>query len=607
MLKGKIVTLMLSGILATNISPIANTFTSVSYTDNSERTKSSFSEDTNVSESLAPDSSSNQIETSVDKTSDSSIEETTSSTVEQETEQTTEQTTETLTEETSSTVEQESKPQTKNIVGSQRISVVFPDPNFAAEIARIFNRTVSSTVTQAELNTINTIILENKVIGTIEGVQHLNNLAEFSLINSMNVTSLAPLQNGSMSKLKVIFLKNNQITDLTPLSHITSLERLYFENNKITSLKPISTLTNLTTLSFQNEDGLPQKNQIASLEGVESLHKLKIIYGKGNQLTTLENLLNLTTLEQVFVESNKLTNLKGLRNKPNLTDLSVMYQSVSDISDISTATNLRNLYIRTNKITTIESLASLTKLTLLYMENNQVRDISPLRGITTLTTFSATNQTILLDSVDYYPLKDFTIENVVRGRMNDLVTPLDISHSGTYQDGKIKWNLPSGTTLATYTWRTSANLPGTFSGTISQPLNEKEGQLFFNEAPTTIDFGMHKISSMTLNTFGQPVGNLKVTDERAAGSWKVQLKQTQPLMNNGYELSGVLSFVTAENTMAIGADAITVFESNQKGESDLSGLLDSQNQKGIKASIPVEDQRIGTFEGTLQWTLVDVP
>ncbi len=41
----------------------------------------------------------------------------------------------------------------------------------------------------------------------------------------------------------------------------------------------------------------------------------------------------------------------------------------------------------------------------------------------------------------------------------------------------------------------------------------------------------------------------------------------------------------------------TIFESDQKGESDLSAILDSTSQHGIRIDIPVENQRIGTFEG----------
>lgn len=73
MFKGKIVTLMLSGILATNISPIANTFSSDSITNSSETTQNELP-DTDISERLNTDISDQQTETSDIPTADSTRE-----------------------------------------------------------------------------------------------------------------------------------------------------------------------------------------------------------------------------------------------------------------------------------------------------------------------------------------------------------------------------------------------------------------------------------------------------------------------------------------------------------------------------------------------------
>ncbi|WP_241161901.1 MULTISPECIES: MucBP domain-containing protein [unclassified Enterococcus] len=154
----------------------------------------------------------------------------------------------------------------------------------------------------------------------------------------------------------------------------------------------------------------------------------------------------------------------------------------------------------------------------------------------------------------------------------------------------------------------SANTEGVFSeNTEDIYFYYRKGRLYLSTAPQHVDFGKHKISSKPLSGFGQFSGGLKVMDERASGSWKLQLKQEKVLTNGSFELPEALSFVTSENTTVIGTSAVTVFESDQKGESDLSALLDSTAQHGIRIDIPVEDQRIGTFEGKLSWILADVP
>lgn len=154
----------------------------------------------------------------------------------------------------------------------------------------------------------------------------------------------------------------------------------------------------------------------------------------------------------------------------------------------------------------------------------------------------------------------------------------------------------------------SANTEGIFSeNTEDIYFYYRKGKLYLSTAPQYVNFGKHKISSRPLSEFGQFSGGLKIIDERAFGSWKLQLKQEKVLTNGDFELPEALSFVTSENTTVIGTSAVTIFESNQKGESDLSSLLDSTAHRGIRIDIPVENQRIGTFEGKLSWILADVP
>ena len=116
-----------------------------------------------------------------------------------------------------------------------------------------------------------------------------------------------------------------------------------------------------------------------------------------------------------------------------------------------------------------------------------------------------------------------------------------------------------------------------------------------------------KVSNQPLVKFGQPAEGLRVMDERKQGNWQVQLKQSQSFSNGEFIMPHVLSFVSDTASTSITDKAITVTESDKKGEIDLSGLLDQSQQRGIKADIPVEYQRLGTFKGALSWSLVDAP
>ncbi|EOH77441.1 lectin-like domain-containing protein [Enterococcus malodoratus] len=154
----------------------------------------------------------------------------------------------------------------------------------------------------------------------------------------------------------------------------------------------------------------------------------------------------------------------------------------------------------------------------------------------------------------------------------------------------------------------SGNAEGTFSETTQDIyFYFRSGELYFMEAPKQIVFGSRKISTTALVKFGTATEGLRIMDERATNKWQVQLKQTQPLTDGTVVMPDVLSFVTDSQSDTISDAAITISEGDQKGETDLSGLLDAGQQRGIKITVPVEYQRLGTFKGALSWTLTDVP
>ena len=55
-----------------------------------------------------------------------------------------------------------------------------------------------------------------------------------------------------LSSLTELYLIDNQIIDVSPLSSFTNLTVLYLWENQITDVSPLSSLTNLTTLFLTN-------------------------------------------------------------------------------------------------------------------------------------------------------------------------------------------------------------------------------------------------------------------------------------------------------------------------------------------------------------------
>ena len=56
--------------------------------------------------------------------------------------------------------------------------------------------------------------------------------------------------NQTLTKLTTLYLGENQISDIKPLSNLTNLTFLDLEGNQISDIKPLSNLTNLTSLDL---------------------------------------------------------------------------------------------------------------------------------------------------------------------------------------------------------------------------------------------------------------------------------------------------------------------------------------------------------------------
>ncbi|MDE3001595.1 MAG: leucine-rich repeat domain-containing protein [Gemmatimonadota bacterium] len=84
-----------------------------------------------------------------------------------------------------------------------------------------------------------------------------------------------------MTSLKLLFLDNNGLSDLRPLSCLTALERLYLYNNSISDVSALTGLTNLHDLRLENNRIL----DLAPLVANSGLGPRDRVDVKGNPLT----------------------------------------------------------------------------------------------------------------------------------------------------------------------------------------------------------------------------------------------------------------------------------------------------------------------------------
>lgn len=128
--------------------------------------------------------------------------------------------------------------------------------------------------------------------------------------NPTNITDLTPLSN--LTSIESVGIYSTQVTSLSGLNNVTHIgDILIMENHQLTSL---SGLENLTTIS--NDFSIYENQQLTSLTVFSNLTSLSSIQFNGNPLlTSLSGLESIISLEFLSIwNNNQLTDISALQN-----------------------------------------------------------------------------------------------------------------------------------------------------------------------------------------------------------------------------------------------------------------------------------------------------
>ncbi|MBC2037330.1 MucBP domain-containing protein [Listeria booriae] len=182
------------------------------------------------------------------------------------------------------TTQTERETKVTTIPAGSTFASIFPSYKLALQVAmEIYPQThpnnidVKKEVTQAELDRVTTIEDDPDLgdpIGNIEGVQYLRNLENLWVGTTSGfsgyIENLDVLSN--LTKLKVLAVKNQAISDISGIKNLTNLTYLNLSENKITDASPIAGLTKLEHVDFARE------NRIQSLAPFRQLTHLKKLF-----------------------------------------------------------------------------------------------------------------------------------------------------------------------------------------------------------------------------------------------------------------------------------------------------------------------------------------
>ena len=259
------------------------------------------------------------------------------------------------------------------------------------------------------------LVLVDNQLEDINFVSNLTNLTDLKLNSLMSeepyanqITDITPLTH--LDNLTELYLYNNQISDIGPLSNLTDLTELYLSSNRISDIISLSNLSNLTYLDLENNPltdsaesiiRILQNNQttvqynpiptalVVKIPDVNLRYQIEQALSKdsGASITRIE----LGQISNLDASNSSITDLRGLEHCTNLTNLNLSSNQITDLGPLYSLTNLGDLNLHNNQISHLGILSNLPYLYSLNLSDNRLDNIASLSRLSYLEVLDVQN------------------------------------------------------------------------------------------------------------------------------------------------------------------------------------------------------------------------
>ncbi|MDO5044944.1 MAG: InlB B-repeat-containing protein, partial [Coriobacteriia bacterium] len=205
----------------------------------------------------------------------------------------------------------------------------FPDAIFRNHVKTEFDRDNNDKLSQAELDAVTSIYVNNEGITSLQGIEY------FTKLTSLNCTDnrISTIDLSKNTELETIHLSGNKyLAGDIGIGSNAKLKKLGCSDNKLTSLD----VSNCSSLEYLDCD----RNELTSLT-IGTNSALKKLYFQNNKVPIeVLDLSKVPNLEKLLCGASKIKNLKlGTVARPTLTEFSCLWNSLASL-DLSRATNL---------------------------------------------------------------------------------------------------------------------------------------------------------------------------------------------------------------------------------------------------------------------------
>lgn len=130
-------------------------------------------------------------------------------------------------------------------------TVEIPDSGLRTAILRALGKSESSEteITASDLNGLEKLEARGFGIRDLTGLEYAENLRQLYL-NDNQISNLSPIS--GLQRLRRLSLNKNNVSDVSGLSRLTTLQWLRLNDNRISTVAPLETLVNLKTLELSN-------------------------------------------------------------------------------------------------------------------------------------------------------------------------------------------------------------------------------------------------------------------------------------------------------------------------------------------------------------------
>lgn len=214
---------------------------------------------------------------------------------------------------------------------------------------------------------------------TIAGNQYKKNMTGVLNVRSSDLTNSDIKQMKYLTDITEIIMSNNpKVTDLSPLSALTGLEKITFHNCNVKDISFTANMKNLSVIGAEN-------NGITDISALAGHKKLKEVWLQSNNIKDISALKDSTNIESIDIKYSPVTDLSALSGMKKLAHLNLYNCSVSSLAPLKKCTTIEYINLDNNNVSDLTPLANCKGLRELHAANNALNgNVKALKGLTIL-------------------------------------------------------------------------------------------------------------------------------------------------------------------------------------------------------------------------------